>query len=106
MPENTLYIGRGSKWGNPFRVEAMPSGGFAVKTSEPKLFGILTDLCHVNYPTKSEAAKDAVKCFERMVELDSEYLQNIATLKGKSLACFCDLESPCHGDELLIWANK
>jgi hypothetical protein len=32
--------------------------------------------------------------------------EDIASLRGKDLACYCPLDGPCHADVLLEWANR
>jgi hypothetical protein len=36
----------------------------------------------------------------------SEYLEQMADLRGKNLACWCPLDQPCHADVLLEIANR
>ena len=79
MPPNTIYVGRGSKWGNPFMV-GMYSGGEPIDRDE------------------------AVRLYRqhiRINHLESEITQ----LRGKNLACWCPLDKPCHADVLLELAN-
>jgi Domain of unknown function (DUF4326) len=33
------------------------------------------------------------------------YPMDLSPLRGKTLACTCALDQPCHGDVLLGWAN-
>jgi len=83
MPENTIYVGRGSNWGNDARV------GFY----DPR----------VGY-VKDNA--DAVKAFELFVNANPFLIDDaIKELKGKNLACLCRLDQPCHADVLLKLAN-
>ena len=75
MPTNTVYVGRPSKWGNPYEVGKL---GFIT----------LEDVLHM---------------YEKWVNMkvhedDSHFLN---PLKGKDLACWCSLTKPCHGDILL-----
>ena len=87
MPENTLYVGRPTRWGNPYK--AGERG--------PYLVGY------------EMTAEDAVELFEdRMKSLKrSGHLEElIAPLRGKDLACWCPLDHPCHADVLLELANK
>ena len=55
-------------------------------------------------------AAEAVALFrsELMLSLaNNDYaLDNLLTLRGKNLACWCSLGSPCHADVLLEFANK
>ena len=77
MPANTVYVGRPTKWGNPFTVGS--------------------PLC--------ETPEKAVKAFEFNVNsiLTIEQIEN---LRGKDLACWCSLDNPCHADVLLRLANQ
>ena len=83
LPPDAVYVGRPSKWGNPFRAETHPH---------------LTAVQHV-------------ACYrwmaERVVWTDAIRAQ----LAGHDLACWCPLEDadgnrvPCHADVLLEIAN-
>lgn len=88
MPENTVYVGRGSKWGNPFSI------------GKENIFN--------RTPIDNDGA---VGCFEDMLQ-DKELLalcgypvKDIYELMGKNLACWCPLDKPCHADILLKLAN-
>lgn len=106
MPPNTVYVGRPSRWGNPF------------STHEPErnAHGDLTGRM-----IEIRSAQEAVRLFSKEVVpyrheepyngLDTLY-KSIATmeaiqleLRGKNLACFCPLDHPCHADILLEIAN-
>lgn len=119
MPENTVYIGRGSKWGNPFRVVEYEFGKWAVKTDGS--FGcnqILIKNCRAFYSDKSDAVNDAVQCYRDLLlpyshkegDLKDFYiskanLDDLAELEGKDLACWCPEGEPCHGDVLIEMIN-
>lgn len=88
MPPNTIYVGRGSRWGNPFPIgKEGPLGRIA-----PDNLG-------------------AVGMFEDML-VDPEmrqitgYPSDLSELRGKNLACWCGLNHPCHADVLLEMANR
>ena len=113
------YCGRGSKWGNPFRVVKLYDGKWGVKVDDPELFGILAQNCHAAYSSKQDAQLDAVKCYEAMwlpytrggslkdlliTEENIRYIQK--ELKNKNLSCWCGLDEPCHADWLLKLANE
>lgn len=84
MPEGVVYVGRPSKWGNPFRVDEWRS------------------------------AKQAMQDFRTYVQyrLNSSLGYPLEALRGKDLACWCRLEDadgvriPCHADVLLELANE
>jgi hypothetical protein len=119
MPPNTVYVGRGSKWGNPFRVVQYSDGKWAVKCdSDERQAAILTSVCQAAYDTKQEAQADAVTCYRILYasynhgETWAKFLESIsfiesvqAELQGKDLACWCAPGEPCHADFLLHVAN-
>ena len=102
MPENTVYVGRPSVWGNPYTIRR-----------EGK---ITWDVCHhssvlATYTSRTgvEARADAVHRLRRLLErgLDPWGEDRIRTeLAGKNLACWCPLDQPCHADVLLEITNR
>jgi len=78
MPENTVYVGRPTKWGNKF--------------ADP--FNNPITLCH---------QFEAFIC----LSIEGHHLADDAKkeLRGKNLACWCALDQPCHADILLRLAN-
>lgn len=80
MPPGTIYVGRGTKWGNPHTVAKCGSHEEAVAryrqdiTSDP------------NMPARV-----------RMIAQE---------LRGRDLACWCPTGNPCHADVLLDIANN
>lgn len=95
MPENTVYVGRGSKWGNPFVVgKPIPKiwlhGEFDYFDTKQYLHdAIVPD------------AKEAVRLYEKYV-LNEEASKE---LRGKNLSCWCALDKPCHVTPLMEAAN-
>ena len=81
MPENTVYVGRPTKWGNRYTIAEMGSHEEAVCKFEEML----------------------IEGFEDSYPMDEEIIRE---LRGKNLACFCSLKSPCHADILLRIANE
>jgi hypothetical protein len=79
MPENTVYVGRGSKWGNSFSVEKYGRVNAVV------LFELYIN--HQNSP-------------------HNFVFDDIKALKGKNLACWCKDGEACHADVLLNLANS
>jgi GH24 family phage-related lysozyme (muramidase) len=101
MPENTVYVGRGSKWGNPYRVVAQFKNGPFDVYHEDWFLGQSTG--------REDAQRIAVN---KYLEARENYRHNIpddatiqAELKGKNLACWCSGVTPCHADVLLRLAN-
>lgn len=84
MPAGTVYVGRPSRWGNPFN-DAM-DGGDVVEWFRWWLAGeLVADWDERNgLAVQAEARKQ---------------------LRGKDLACWCPLDKACHADVLLALAN-
>lgn len=94
MPENTMYVGRPTKWGNPYKV-LFEAGYWVVRDKEGNYWGRL-------YTEKEGAIYKAIECYNGW--LDGQVLTkklDLNELKGKNLACFCSLSHPCHVDVLL-----
>jgi len=95
-----IYVGRGSDWGNPWKVGAelmtetwMPDenrGGMTQPAHGAQLT-ITPDLAVALYRAALIAAQS---------EWEAEYY-----LKGHDLMCWCRLGQPCHADVLLAVAN-
>lgn len=85
MPEGAVYVGRPTKWGNPFRVGTR---------------------------TRFEGLDELVYNRARAVVLFRENAWHLGLdldateLRGKDLCCWCPLDQPCHADVLLEWANR
>lgn len=92
MPEGAVYVGRPSKWGNPFRLVS------ANRIHDP--YGNEWDCA------QGEARGVAVRLFREYMwdHFDGEAL--VKALAGKDLACWCPLDQPCHADVLLEIANR
>ena len=79
MPPNTIYVGRGSMWGN-----------------------------YAAFRHSTIKGKKAVSLFCDWVDNEaSDAWKGRAAidLRGKDLACWCSLDEPCHADVLLKIAN-
>ena len=81
MPPSTVYVGRPTKWGNPFRGQGQPAE-------------VLTEMyAHVLENDMGWPLKCSLEEVRR-------------ELRGKNLACWCPLDQPCHADVLLELANR
>ncbi len=88
MPANTVYVGRPSKWGNPFLIHPAE----------------ICNKCGQEIDSEMDA-ETAVRCFSHSLELRA-MMPFISQLKGKNLACWCPLDQSCHADVLLKLANQ
>ena len=88
MPEGAVYVGRPSRWANPFAIGQLihpldidPSGKRATREQVLALYPLVA---------ADEMRKDPTW---------------LTDLRGRDLACWCPLDIPCHADLLLRWAN-
>lgn len=79
IPRNAVYIGRGSFWGNPFRIG--PDGD------------------------RDQVCDRYDERIRRMIESGEIPLHKIAALHGRPLVCFC-APARCHGETLVREARK
>lgn len=75
-----VYIGRPSKWGNPFSHKSNTLAKYKVDTVE-----------------------EAVAKYELWVKTQPEIINSLHELNGKILGCWCKIkgDEPCHGDILI-----
>jgi len=91
-----VSVCRPGKWGNKFKVVQSGAAWTVVEA------GISGPLCW--FETKEEAILWSVAMFVMWKNIFG--WGEIEELTGKHLACFCEIGSPCHADELLKEANK
>lgn len=80
IPSDAVYVGRPSKWGNPFHMDR----------------------------TSSTPRKDAIDKYKVWLLSYSSIgspIKDIEELRGKDLVCWC-APLPCHADILLKLANR
>lgn len=89
IPPDAIYVGRPSKWGNPF------------KLNDPLLYGL----------PKEEKRRLVINEYRKWLLGDPSLVRECgeppdpSELKGKDLVCWCT-PLPCHADVLLELANK
>lgn len=89
IPPDAVYVGRPSKWGNPFRVYPHKRGGlFAQK------------IAVLSY---KEYLDEQIK--QGNVGFGIQFKYNLEELQSRDLVCWCAPLS-CHADILLELANK
>lgn len=74
-----IYIGRGSKWGNPYT---------HIKDRETKAEYVVS------------TREQAIKLYRDWILLRPDLLADLHELKGKRIGCYCFPKS-CHGDILV-----
>lgn len=98
MPANTKYVGRPTKWGNPYEINKDEENGKCSVWHNNNGSPILI-IGGVSEETALQVALDKYADYIRRY-ISYGHL-NIDELKGKNLACFCSLSSRCHADILL-----
>lgn len=109
-PEGTVYVGRGSIWGNPFIV-GEPSGvfpkGMGLRGAAVTLIpGLTLDQCLEFYRNAIEGYLKP-EMYPAGHAFSSRFRPHASVdmLRGKHLMCWCALDRPCHADILLEIAN-
>jgi len=77
-----VYIGRGSKWGNPYGTREDSKARHIVGSRE-----------------------EAIVCYEKYLFGSAELFGTLHELRGKTLGCYCK-PKPCHGDVLVRLVNE
>lgn len=115
-PAGAVYVGRGTRWGNPFTVVSVARAPWRVETAEPGT-GALAGGPHL-FSTWEEAAAFATRLFKLhtgpfgLYEYDADTLTKLRrVLADRDLMCWCPLPAPgqpdhCHAAVLLELANQ
>ena len=94
MPAAAVYVGRPTRWGNPFAL-----GGEVPQSwnHTGRQFEVVSD------------RRDAVDLFRALVTRpdDRAFVSEArSALAGRDLVCWCPLAHPCHADVLLELVNS
>ena len=91
IPENTVYVGRGSKYGNQFKIGADGDANQCI-----------AKYMEYRFPYTHHGEHNSMQDFM----LSKANLQEATKdLRGKNLACWCKIGDPCHADSLLEIVN-
>jgi len=77
-----VYIGRPSKWGNPYSHKEGTLAEFRVKNRA-----------------------EALEKYEKYLLENETLFNSLIELQGKTLGCWCK-PNKCHGDILVKWSNS
>lgn len=116
MPENTVYVGRPTKYGNPF----INIQDITYYHSQRRVKSGLDPLVYCC----QKSTRDAVELYQEGLNdplrlgrfiggydgaILRKYFERIindkAELCGKDLSCWCAIDQPCHADILLKFVN-
>lgn len=115
MPPNTVYVGRPTRWGNPFKLvgdQIMCDASHRRKLLDPWVIYDKDDLYEYGIGNMK-----IVVLYRSWLHGDFTVdnvvhptkfspLHPAQFLRGKDLACWCPLNKPCHADVLLEIANE
>ncbi len=104
LPEGAVLVARPSRYGNPISII-------------PEKKGYRVSCAAIGGPTCAVSGLDRDECKRLCVELYREWLTTTkhgravldfarAELRGKKLACYCNLDEPCHADVLAELVNE
>ena len=93
MPEGAVYVGRPSRWGNPWRAEQVQGVGWCCTDPGGRI---------VQARDRHDAHDLATAHFRAWLPRQA---LDLAPLRGRPLACWCPLDVPCHANVLLEVAN-
>lgn len=101
-PEGAVYVGRGSKWGNPF----VPGKYCTLEADEGRV--------RRSGQVFVRDADHAVRLYQLLMTTGVDFVlftlrdasrHDLAELRGRNLMCWCKPGVPCHADVLLELAN-
>jgi hypothetical protein len=114
MPEGAVYVGRPTRWGNPF----------VVGTGQVSATGSMDGPGAGRYDSEDVRSYDlplhdgltaaevvALYRFDLLATIDDgdpyydDLREALDALRGHDLVCWCPLDQPCHADVLLDMAN-
>jgi len=114
MPENTVYVGRPTKYGNPFKLigdQLFSDAGHRRNIFSP---WIIYDQHHLY--TKEEGLEKCLELYKLWVigwlvtddvrPCPFTLTEARRELSGKDLACWCPIDKPCHADILIKFIDK
>jgi hypothetical protein len=92
-----VYVGRPTKYGNPYKVQGQEGHWFVFDGDEPI----------VTFDNKSSALDCCIELFREFIAHEHNASKvNVFELKGKNLSCWCKIGEKCHADILLEIANN
>ncbi|TAL43871.1 MAG: DUF4326 domain-containing protein [Salinibacterium sp.] len=122
MPENTVYVGRPTMWGNPYKAD----GNAAERDLAAKRYRWWLDCClhyrrtgkFIGWVEESRVGQVVPLYAGRTIRMEPSdptqwsdvkdmlrIVDALSSLKGKNLACWCPAGHACHADVLLELAN-
>jgi len=101
MPDNSIYVGRPTKFGNPFKLVDGTIFYYCINRT------ILSPWIIYDHGKSDYILEDLIYYYELWItgkltdSIGLPDLPDIKELRGKDLVCWCPLEKPCHVDVLI-----
>jgi hypothetical protein len=105
MPPNTVYVGRPTKWGNPFAISETLPRNKCIRVYRAWLTGTFTERTIERIIGRGVKVKPQPMAMFNYLLWRGALRDDLQELRGKDLACWCPLDQPCHADVLLEIAN-
>lgn len=86
LPENAICITRGTKWGNPFKINKKVTRDMAIEIFKQCVLNPINALDFFGY-----------NIYEHFKWIH----EHLYELKDHDLACYCKPKDACHGDVLI-----
>lgn len=105
LPDGAIAVSRPSRLGNPFPVGVKVT----VTVDTGRLRGpywVDADQALVVALYRSEWEARAAVIVHWPEEAEQQWVEELARIRGKDLACYCAPGDPCHADVLLDVANR
>jgi len=109
MPENTKYVGRPTKWGNPIK---LMGDIIYIQRRKTWVYYNVGDIDDVIYLYKKLWDGTKFQNQDLQYWADKFSKLDLKEIEGKNLACFCSIVNkkggytPCHADILLSLSNN
>lgn len=97
MPDNCVYVGRPSKWGNPFGYRWCRMAFDALGATDECKHRLLVEFYRM-------WVNGILVCNRSRIPVPSQ--SDLEELRGKDLCCWCPLDKACHADVLLELSNR
>ena len=96
MPDGAVYVGRGTRWGNPWPLSIYLADYRDLTDRERRQLAV------------SDYRNLVSGRFDRLGDVPPHPTENEIRegLRGRDLVCWCTLDQPCHADVLLELANR
>ncbi|MCI3246480.1 DUF4326 domain-containing protein [Streptomyces spinosisporus] len=107
-PDGAVYVGRGSRWGNPFTVADCLEANWADTADEARKINVEFFESWLDGTLDGGPGPEGTSWSQERRDWIREH---VAELKGRDLMCWCPLPAPgetdhCHGAVLLRLANS